>query len=355
VQQALRADEVLVEYLVTEGRLFTFVATRDTVIAGSRSIRLDELANRVRLASQLSAKSRSGDAGWLARRGLYELLIAPVDSISQARSAKRLIVVPHSALTYLPFAALIGTDGRPLIERKALLTLPSSSALPYLRKGFSSEQKSFSIFAPFPEELSGSLAEARLVMREVGKARSFIGSRGTERELRSALEREGNVHIASHALLNQTNPMFSHVELAKGRPDDPSDDGRLDVHELLRMNVKTDLVYLSGCETGAGAAWSTSFRRGQDYATLSQALLFAGAQNVVATLWRIDDAGASVFAQRFYRALQTNDVVDALAIAQRETIEDSRYAAPRYWAGYTVSGSGVSMSFSQTGARAAVR
>ena len=355
VRQALRTDEILVEYLVTEGRLFTFVATRDTVIAGSRSIRLDELANRVRLASQLSANSTSGNAGWLARRGLYDLLIAPVDSIAEARSAKRLIVVPHSALTYLPFAALVGKDGLPLISRKALLTLPSSSALPYLRRNPSSDQKSYSIFAPFPEELSGSLTEARLVMREVGNATSFIGSHGTERELRSALERRGNVHIASHALLNQTNPMFSHVELAKGKADDPSDDGQLDVHELLRMDVKTDLVYLSGCETGAGAAWSTSFRRGQDYATLSQALLFAGAQNVVATLWRIDDAGASVFAQRFYRALQTNDVVAALAIAQRETIRDSRYAAPRYWAGYTVSGSGVSRSFSQTSARAPVQ
>ena len=355
VQQALRADEALVEYLVTEGRLFTFVATRDTVVASSRPVRLDELANRVRLASQLSANSRSGDAGLLARRGLYDLLVAPVDSIATARGARRLIVVPHSALTYLPFAALIAKDGRPLIERRALLTLPSSSALPYLRRNHVSEQRSYSVFAPFPEELAGSLAEARLVMREVGKSRSFIGSHGTERELRSVLERDGNVHIASHALLNQTNPMFSHVELARGRSDDPSDDGQLDVHELLRMNVKADLVYLSGCETGAGAAWSTSFRRGQDYATLSQALLFAGAQNVVATLWRIDDAGASVFAQRFYRALQTNDVVDALAIAQRETIQDSRYAAPRYWAGYTVSGSGVSRSFSQTRVRAAVR
>ena len=47
-----------------------------------------------------------------------------------------------------------------------------------------------------------------------------------------------------------------------------------------------------------------------------------------------------MFAQRFYAALETNDVVQALAVAQRQTIRDPRYRAPRYWAAYTVSGSG---------------
>jgi CHAT domain-containing protein len=278
-----------------------------------------------------------------------------MDSIAQAHRVTRLILVPHTGLAYVPFAALVGKDGRSLIERWAIVTLPLASALPYLRRNPGGQPTAFSIFAPFPDELTGSLAEAQLVVREVGRSKSFVGRRGSERELRSALARDGSIHIASHALVNQANPMFSYVEVAGNKDGDPSNDGRLDVHELLRMNVKSDLVYLSGCETGAGAAWSTYFRRGQDYATLSQALLFAGAQNVVATLWRIDDAGASVFAGRFYRALQTRDVVDALAVAQRETLRDPRYKAPRYWAGYTISGSGLSKSLSQSGARAAVQ
>ncbi|MEO8578392.1 MAG: CHAT domain-containing protein, partial [Gemmatimonadales bacterium] len=350
IRSSLRPDEAIVEYLATDDRLFTFVATHDTIVGRSRGISLDELANRVRIASQLSAVSRSGDAGLSARRALYGLLLGSVDSI--AGRARRLIIVPHAALSYLPFAALIAPDGHALIEKRSLLLVPSASALPYLRQNASPAAGAFSIFAPFPKELVGSLAEAKLVMRELKKPQLFLGGHATERQLRSALAENGNVHVASHALLNQVNPMFSNIELAAGRGGDPSDDGRLDVHELLRMSVKSDLVYLSGCETGAGAAWSTSFRRGQDYTTLSQALLFAGAQNVVATLWRIDDSEASVFAARFYRALQANDVVDALAIAQRETLKDTRYAAPRYWAAYTVSGSGISRPISQ--ARTAV-
>jgi CHAT domain-containing protein len=142
--------------------------------------------------------------------------------------------------------------------------------------------------------------------------------------------------------MNAVNPMFSRIELASGKSGSPEDDGSLELHELLQMPVKSGLVYLSGCETGLGASWSTAFMQSQDYATLSQALLYAGARNVIATLWRIDDLGASVFAQRFYSALSKADPGDALAIAQRSMIRDARYAAPRYWAAYTISGSGLS-------------
>ena len=208
------------------------------------------------------------------------------------KGATTLILVPHSTLVYLPFAALTGKDGRPLIDRRAILTLPSASALPYLRgqPTISPRPGVTSVFAPFPLELAGTREEALAVKREMRASKSFVGATATESRLRAELERGGNVHIASHAVLNSTTPMFSHIELAAGRGGDPDDDGSLDLHELLRLSVRSDLVYLSGCETGVGAAWSTSFRRSQDYATLSQALLYAGAENVVATLWRIDDA-----------------------------------------------------------------
>jgi CHAT domain-containing protein len=89
-----------------------------------------------------------------------------------------------------------------------------------------------------------------------------------------------------------------------------------------------------------GATSPTSSRTDEDYMTLAQAFLFAGARNVVATLWRIDDRGAAEFAAHFYRALASEAPPDALATAQRALVRDSRYGAPYYWAAYTVSGSG---------------
>jgi CHAT domain-containing protein len=193
------------------------------------------------------------------------------------------------------------------------------------------------------------------VKATLDNAQIFLGPRATEAQLRAALESGGNVHVATHAVLNHSNPMFSRIELYRGEAGSLRNDGFLDLHELLEMSVRSDLVYLSGCETGAGSSWSTGFRRERDYATLSQAILYAGSQNVIATLWRVDDAGASVFATRFYRALKSTDPSAALAQAQRETLRDRKYFAPRYWAPYTIGGSGYLKGRSQTPTRVAVQ
>ena len=95
--------------------------------------------------------------------------------------------------------------------------------------------------------------------------------------------------------------MFSHVALASRDQTWGSDDGRLEVHELLNLSIDSRLVFLSGCETGLGVAGSTSFAPGEDYVTLAQAFLHSGADNVVATLWRVEDDGASTFTEAFYR------------------------------------------------------
>jgi CHAT domain-containing protein len=98
------------------------------------------------------------------------------------------------------------------------------------------------------------------------------------------------------------------------------------------------LVFLSGCETGVGAAWSTNFRRGEDYATLAQAFLYAGARSVVATLWSIEDGAAAEFANRFYDARRSRPTPEALADAQRSMIRDPRFASPYDWAAYGLTG-----------------
>jgi CHAT domain-containing protein len=118
------------------------------------------------------------------------------------------------------------------------------------------------------------------------------------------------------------------------------DDGRLEVHELIAMPIRSSLVFLSGCETSALETWLDDAVRGSDHTTLAQALLYAGAGNVVGTLWRIDDAGAAAFAEPFYRSLAGAAVARSLASAQRAMLASSRFAHPYYWAGYVLNGEG---------------
>ena len=172
---------------------------------------------------------------------------------------------------------------------------------------------------------------------EVGAGRVYLGRAASERALRRALAGRAIVHIASHAALSPSNPLFSYIELAAAGSR-PEEDGRLEVHELLEIAIHSPLVFLSGCETGLGAAWSTDFIRGEDYATLAQAFLYAGAANVVATLWPVEDEGAATLASLFYSHLRGIDPSTALAEAQRDLIEDPRVRAPYHWAAYRMAG-----------------
>ncbi|MEP7227993.1 MAG: CHAT domain-containing protein, partial [Gemmatimonadales bacterium] len=190
-----------------------------------------------------------------------------------------------------------------------------------------------------PGTLPGSAREAVAFRRTVPGAVTHTGASATEARLREALSDGEVVHVASHGVMNLRNPMFSRIELS-GSAGGPADDGRLEVHELLDLRIQAPFVFLSGCETGVGAAWSTQFARGEDYATLAQAFLYAGARNVMATLWRIEDKGAAAFAERFYTHLAVLPPPEALAAAQQDLLQTPGYAAPHYWAPYQISGSG---------------
>ena len=122
----------------------------------------------------------------------------------------------------------------------------------------------------------------------------------------------------------------------------PEDNGKLELHELRGIEIGAELVFLSGCETGLGIAGSTLFSPGEDYATLSQAFLNAGAQSVVATLWPVADRAAAELAGAFYSSLARLDAAEALANAQRALIAVEEYGAPYYWAAYQVAGMGGS-------------
>ena len=356
VRSALGPEEAVLEYLVTADRVFVFAATHQGIRVTSHAISREELTHRVQLARELLTTPEADGRDHAVTEALYDILVAPATSGHWLASARRLFIVPHGALTYLPFAALRDpATGRILAEHAAIAYLPSAATLPVLRQGKPVGPMTARgvAFAPFPDRLPSTEAEARAFRRAVPGATARLGRRAREAALRTALSEGQLVHVATHGVMNARNPMFSRVELARGG-DDPADDGRLEVHELLDLRIGSPLVFLSGCQTGLGGAWATAFDQGEDYATLAQAFLYAGAGSVVATLWRIDDAGAAAFAERFYHHLRTRSAPEALAAAQLDLRADARWRSPYYWAAYTLSGAGFRPP-AQTGATVAVQ
>lgn len=353
IQRALGPSEALVEYLVAPSHVIAFVVTVGGVRQVTTDIPREQLVRQARIARDIVGRAgapvRGADEVLVA---LHDVLVAPAERTGLLRGVRRLVVVPHGFLSYLPFAALRRAgDGRYLMEDFTLLGASSAGAFAEMRRAGSSRgvsplgSRSMG-FAPFPEALPASQRELRAFQRAVPASDGLLGGRATEPRVREALATRLVVHVATHGQMNARNPMFSRIELARGTGNlSSADDGRLEVHEILGLRVAAELVFLSGCETGIGPAWSTEFDHGEDYASLAQAFLFAGARTVISTLWPIADEGAAEFATRFYAHLTKEAPPEALAAAQREMVAGGARSAPYFWAAYQVSGDGNARGF----------
>ena len=143
------------------------------------------------------------------------------------------------------------------------------------------------------------------------------------------------LHLATHGSLNRNAPALSALELEP----DGSNDGRLELYEIAGMKLHARLVTLSACETALGKGYFTETPAGNEFVGLNRAFLSAGGENVLASLWTVNDESTRLLMVRFYGHLRKSGPAEALALAQRELRQsDPRFQAPYYWAAFVLAG-----------------
>ena len=143
------------------------------------------------------------------------------------------------------------------------------------------------------------------VARELGDSRVFLGREATDACLRRYSPESRLIHIATHGLFRQDNPMFSSIRLG---------DSQLTLFDLYQLRMSCELVVLSGCGTGLNVVLG-----GDELMGLVRGLLYAGARAVLVTLWDVNDQSTAEFMTLFYRHLAVcPDKGEALRAAMRD-------------------------------------
>ncbi|MBZ5626387.1 MAG: CHAT domain-containing protein [Acidobacteriia bacterium] len=249
----------------------------------------------------------------------HRQLIAPIEDHLRAA---HLIVAPHGFLHYLPFHALF--DGRNYLGSRFSISYTPSASVYYLCCVKNAKPSEGALILGVPDPSAPHiLSEVNAVASVLPNAEVHVGSQATYAVLREAGSRKRFVHIATHGSFRQDNPMFSSINLG---------DSQLSLFDLYQLDLRAELVTLSGCGTGLNVVVG-----GDELMGLKRGLLYAGAQGALLTLWDVNDQSTAGFMKLFYERLQSNpNKAQALQFAMDETRKI--YPHPFYWAPFVLVG-----------------
>ena len=302
---------------------------------------------------------------------LYEFLVKPVEEFNLP---KRLLIVRDITLMKLPFEMLLTetpykTEYIPkdepdyadyfLINRYSIVYTPSTSLLQtspmagspnqdvlLFANPFAASQKPDKVDQQFTlrtgmrfDPLLYSEIEANRIKEIYSDTRIYKREKATSLSFLEEASKYQYLHLATHAFVNTKFDAFSGLVLAASA--DSTDDGILMGYEIADLNLSSDLVTLSACETGRGKIID-----GEGVLGLPRLFLGAGAKSVLMTHWKVDDKFASEMMPAFYNYYLNKGLSkgDALANAKRDIlgrskkVNDVYYQHPFYWASFTLYG-----------------
>ena len=340
------AKTLFLEFAVTQDAVYLITLERGTPgrpVLSARKLAITPSALE-KEAGQLRERLASRDLLYRESAAhLYQELLAPV----QDKLASHFLVgiVPDGPIWNLPFQALVDGGGEYFIARHAVFYSPSLSALragARLHRAATRTSRTLLAIGP-PAGDARADAEVRAIGKLYGPGAATVltGAAATERRWKQEAPQYRILHIATHGILNPRNPLFSYLQLG---PDAAGgEDGMLEAHEIMDLDLRAELAILSACDTARGQV-----RDGEGIVGMSWAMMMAGTPSMLASQWQVDSASTMQLMVAFHRAFEgrvkAGEPIKGKAAALRDAMLElshtPEYRHPFYWSAFQLLGDG---------------
>ena len=329
---------VILSYFTFSDRLVVFVLDENGLVAPPTDIRVDyDLLARWTVEFEMVIRNRGhyetteavqrkmdmqipalNAAPYL--RKFHEVLLQPV---AGQLAGKRLVtVVPHRILSRLPFAAMVDSGNRALVDDFPIIHSISLSVLRWCQAHPLTALQT--CFAAGVCELAGGPKGAEDEAASVARVFGCAPSPATCDAFRQEAGNRDVIHLACHSDTTPVSTAFVGLQL---------EDGLLMQRAIAGLPCHAALVTMSACTTARSDLLG---RQGTEFAGMIGAFFRAGCPSVIGSLWPVADAVAVPFAEALYAALKRGGLNKAEALQRAQLAIKARaedgYDHPYFWA-----------------------
>ena len=364
IQNILEPNQAVISYFYGYDNLYIYTITKDSAYIGISSTK--GLADTIKIFYK-SLQSNSDQALQNYRKTALSLYTYTMPSYLPD-NVDELILIPDDLLNIVPFEALLLNSDLPqdLHEFKHYPFLVKNYAVSYsyssylfytthfntniqlgpidylgIAPGFVGNNTPIFLgtrISPIPGTIEEVKSIAGLFSQNSMTYKILVDTDATETAFKSLnLNNYKIIHIATHGFIFSQKPELSALIFSK---ESAPDDGFLYVNEIYNLGINASLVTLSACETGLG-----KISKGEGVLGISRAFMYAGAQNLIISLWKVADKPTKELMTQFYTNLLANNpqltpkthYSKALQKAKIKMIT-SKLSHPYFWASFILIG-----------------
>jgi len=357
LQRELNDNEVFLEYIATDSFIYVLAIGKNEIKSHWAKLELP-LSNLSRIL-QHSIKDKQFSSYYKYGLRLYNAIIGDLAPFIEN---KKLIISPDAQLHYIPFGVLPTSKSKVVSKDKKAYTeihymiedypicYNYSASMYILSKHTKTHHSTKSIATWAPnftyasktlkkkglknlDPLPGAQKEAQ-VIANMFNGNAFIENEATEANFKSIADQYSVLHIATHGLLNDLNPIYSSLVMS----NEKGEDGFLHAFELYNMTLNADLAVLSACNSGMG-----HLTKEEGVISIARGFSYAGVPNIIMSKWPVSDWATTYLMNHFYKNIKSGMPKDeALQQAKVKFLKEhqgkAEILAPFYWGGFVLSG-----------------